>query len=442
MPGKIIRLYKKYKQMLISRGIRYSVDNIINEFNSILIRVKSKMAKSDRGNVNSYREFCEYLYTGYAKKTDFYIPYKKYDLKNTRNDLKLIAFYLPQFHPIPENDEWWGKGFTEWTNVSKALPQFAGHYQPHLPGELGFYDLRISDVQKRQAELAENYGITGFCFYYYWFGGRRILEMPLDRFAGNQAISFPFCICWANENWTKRWDGRDEEILLRQNYEHGDDVNFIKSIFSYIENERYIRVEGKPLIIIYRPSSLPDMKKTAETWRSYCKENGVGDIFLAYTTSSDNFEPEKFGFDAAIEFPPNNIMCKEITDRYILMNKEFSGKIYDYSDLIRRCSEADDVKYQLFRGITPGWDNSARKIKDCKIFQNSTPETFKKWLEDICSFTIGKYPAGRRFIFINAWNEWAEGAHLEPDRKFGYAYLDAIAEVVKAFNPNNDGQKK
>src|SRR5512143_472309 len=254
-----------------------------------------------------------------------YVPIAHPDIPDT--DIRLIAFYLPQFHPIHENDEWWGRGFTEWTNVTRAVPQFVGHYQPKLPGELGFYDLRVRDVQRRQVELARQYGLHGFCFHFYWFGGKRLLEMPLLQFLSDKSLDFPFCINWANENWTRRWDGTEENVLIGQSHSPEDDIAFIEYVSKYIRDERYIRIGGKPLLSVYRTALLPEPKETAGRWRRWCRENGIGEIFLALTHSFEPVDPRDIGFDAAIEFAPNTFSLKDITHRFDLVNDRFQGKI-------------------------------------------------------------------------------------------------------------------
>jgi len=348
-------------------------------------------------------------------------------------DIKLIAFYLPQFHPIPENDEWWGKGFTDWANVTSAVPQFIGHYQPRLPGELGFYDLRIPEVQKRQIELAKQYGIYGFCFHFYWFNGKRLLEKPLEKFLSNPEMDSPFCINWANENWSRRWDGLDDDMLIVQDHSAEDDVAFIEYVSRYLEDPRYIRIDSKPLLIVYRPALLPDPKKTAQRWREWCHKNGIGSIYLALTHAFEHIDPREIGFDAAIEFAPNTFPLRDIKDRFDIVNDKFQGKIFDYNEALDIAKNYRKTPYKKFRSLCPGWDNEARRPGRGTVLANSSPEAYGKWLRIICDFTINNFDSEERIIFVNAWNEWAEGAYLEPDRKYGYAYLNKTGEVLSYF---------
>ncbi|AOY57518.1 glycoside hydrolase family 99-like domain-containing protein [Desulfococcus multivorans] len=345
--------------------------------------------------------------------------------------VKLICFYLPQFHSIPENDEWWGKGFTEWANVKPAKPQFVGHHQPHVPGELGYYNLLDAAVQHRQVELAKLYGIGGFCFYFYWFGGKRLLETPIKNYLANKRFDLPFCLCWANENWTRRWDGLENEILIAQQHSPEDDLAFIQHVARYMKDPRYIRINGKPLLLVYRPSLLPSAKKTAQRWRNWCTQNGIGDLFLAYTQSFEKVDPSKYGFDAAVEFPPNNSAPPDVTGSVTPIDKNFGCTIYDWQVFVERSKKYQHPGYKIFRSVCPGWDNTARRNNRSTVFINNTPKLYRAWLENAIQDTVLQSAADdERLIFVNAWNEWAEGAHLEPDARYGYAYLQATRDAL------------
>lgn len=343
---------------------------------------------------------------------------------------RLIAFYLPQFHPIPENDAWWGRGFTEWTNVVRGRPQFPGHYQPHLPGELGFYDLRLPEVMERQIELAKRYGLSGFAFYYYWFNGKRLLERPLEDYL-SRPLDFPFCLCWANESWSRRWDGRENEILMAQAHSPEDDIAFIAAVAKYLRDPRYIRIGQRPLLLVYRPTLLPNPAETAARWRRWCQDNGIGDIYLAYTQSFESTSPTDYGFDAAIEFPPNNSHPVDITNQIENRDPAFKGRIYDWTVYPERSRHYMPCDYPLFRGVNPGWDNEARRRGSGTLFLGSTPAGYREWLENAIEDTADRFSdPSERLVFINAWNEWAEGAHLEPDQRHGYAYLQATRDAL------------
>ena len=375
------------------------------------------------------------LFSAATDKGVEYLPYSKNQKVKSR--IKAIAFYLPQFHPIPENDEWWGEGFTEWTNVSKAVPQFRGHYQPRLPDALGYYDLRLPIIMELQVALAKNYGIYGFCFYHYWFsGGKRLLDLPLNDYINNKNINFPFCICWANENWTRRWDGNEQDILIEQKYTIHDDLQFIEDLAAYLTDSRYIRVNGRPLIIVYRVNLLHDPKRTVETWRSYCKEKGIGDPYLVAAQSFDILDPRPYGFDAAVEFPPHGCgATMPQVQQLDLINTDFDGIVYDYADTTKLWQTASiRPDYTLFKTVMPSWDNQARRPGGGHAFFGSSPFLYRWWLRNACEITDNYQSDSEKFIFINAWNEWAEGAYLEPDRRFGYAYLEATKAATSEFS--------
>ena len=343
--------------------------------------------------------------------------------------VRAIAFYLPQFHPIPENDRWWGPGFTEWTNVTRARPSFVGHYQPHLPADMGFYDLRVAETRARQAALAREYGIHGFCYYYYWFAGKRLLETPVEQMHASGEPDFPYCLCWANENWTRRWDGADREILIAQNPSRADDERLIRDLLPHFRDPRYIRVDGRPLFIVYRIGVLPDVAQSAELWRRIAREEGVGELYLCAAKTYDTGDPTFYGFDAVVEFPPHGLRTVTMHDQLDFLDPEFSGTVVDFRQFVVDCIATRDPSYRLHRTVMPGWDNTARRMHQALVFQHASPEVYELWLREVV-MRARRAPRDERLVFVNAWNEWAEGAHLEPDRKFGRQYLEATLRAL------------
>ena len=367
------------------------------------------------------------------KKSDCFVPLSKEQYNNS-NDTKLIAFYLPQFHTFKENEEWHGKGFTEWTNVTKAIPQFTGHHQPQLPIDVGFYDLSTDKIMYRQIELAKQYGISGFCFYYYWFSGKRLMEKPIFNYLNNKELNLPFCLCWANENWSRRWDGGDSEVLIEQKLQDGDGIKFIHDIMPFFKDERYIKINNKPVLIIYRAQLFDreKMLKFIEEIRNGAKEAGFDDLYLMMARTSPTYTPKDFGIDAAVEFPPLLIDSKlPLYKPHTYINPNFAGRIFDISNFIKNKSYIYDTDYTLYKAVFPGWDNTARKAYTGAWVFETEPDLYKDWLKGCIDWTKQHNKDTEQFVFINAWNEWAEGAHLEPDQKYGYAYLQATKEALE-----------
>jgi glycosyltransferase involved in cell wall biosynthesis len=345
---------------------------------------------------------------------------------------KIIAFYLPQFHSIPENDLWWGKGFTEWRNVGRALPRFVGHHQPRIPGELGYYDLTTAGIMRRQIDMALAAGLSGFCFYYYSFDGRRILERPLDDFLTNAELNFPFCLMWANENWTRRWDGLDQEVLLHHDYSLDGEQALIRDLARYFSDPRYIRVNGRPLFIIYRPGLIPDAAEAIGRWRNSWRNHFQCDPLILMVQGFGDEDPRIYGLDGAIEFPPHKLAVDlpSINEKLEILDPNFDGKIISYEAVVERSQAVGPPDFPLIRTVFPGWDNEARRQGSGTTYHGSTPKIYEEWLESMVEFSQQQPFYGESFVFVNAWNEWAEAAYLEPDIYWGAAYLNATARAV------------
>jgi hypothetical protein len=353
------------------------------------------------------------------------------------SDVKLLAFYLPQYHPIHENNVAWGRGFTEWTNVAKARPLFPAHYQPHVPADLGFYDLRVPEVREQQVALARAYGIHGFCFYYYWFNGRRLLDRPLDEFRAS-GLDFPFCVCWANENWSRRWDGSEHEIIVEQEHSPEADEKFIHDVLPILKDPRYIRIDGAPLLLVYRISLLPDPAATAARWRSTCARAGLERIHLSAVQSFGFGDPRPVGFDSAVEFPPHGFTAEDINEKVEGLPEDFEGHLYDYREVAQFHLHRSRPPHSWFRGVMAGWDNTPRRGTRGHVYLHGSPREYELWLRGVIEETRRSVPEGQRFVFINAWNEWGEGAHLEPDLENGHAYLDATQRALRNRMPWRD----
>jgi hypothetical protein len=349
---------------------------------------------------------------------------------------RAIALYLPQFHPIPENDEWWGKGFTEWTNTAKAKPMFRGHYQPHVPADLGFYDLRVTETREAQAALARRYGIEGFCYYHYWFAGRRILERPFNEVLHSGTPDFPFCLCWANGTWSGIWHGDPNRILIEQTYPgRADDEAHFQALLPAFTDPRYIRVEGKPVFVFFSAHEVPDAPATLALWRAMAKDAGLSGLHIVGGAFSHDWNPRARGFDARMVHPgwPDPRLVSRRRPLKWAKNKlriwRGAPTVLSYESFAKSelpSAAADDAWYPC---LTHAWDNTPRSGRNGIVLNGATPEVFRCALNSAVAFLQHRAPE-RRLLFLKSWNEWAEGNHLEPDLRFGTEFLEAIAEAL------------
>ena len=442
MTGPFRRILDSIKHVLRSNQGIFLLKKVIATWRSyglkaVVLRVKQYFDKK--------QEIKQLQETGYViQKTNDIIPYDSEYQDNevygdsSKTDVKALAFYLPQFHSFPENDEWWGKGFTEWNNTTKAVPRFDGHYQPRTPhSDIGYYDLSDFETMRKQIELAKQHGLYGFCFYYYWFSGKRLMEKPVDMLLEHPEVDFPFCLCWANENWTRAWDGQTRNVLIAQEYSEADDNNFMVDMKKYIDDSRYIRINGKPLVIVYNPGQIPDCKKTFARWRECAMEIGIGEI-LIWTCQTANNTAKNLGIeeciDAEMEFPPHNMWFSEIGIRDLDLHGK-SACIYNYgmlADIIstRLLKQTEPEKVPMHHSCMMGWDNSARRADNWTTYYGYSLHAFYKWLRALIQDARRKFPEEERFIFVNAWNEWAEGTYLEPDEKYGYANINTFSKAI------------
>jgi len=329
---------------------------------------------------------------------------------------RLVALYLPQFHPIPENDAWWGKGFTEWTNVSKAEPLFPGHEQPHIPADLGYYDLRVPETRLAQADLARSHGIEAFCYWHYWFEGQRLLERPFAEVLRSGEPDFPFCLAWANETWSRRWLGEEKEILRKQTYSPADNEQHARWLVEAFRDHRYLRVNGRPVFLVYRPTSLPDGHAVTDAIRQECRRAGLPDPYLLGISSHvvDDYRP--LGFDGNMEFEPQlGVLPDPLGDGL---------KLHDYTESRAKMVHGKG-NFPSHPCIMVSWDNTARRGENGIVFTGATPEAFEQGLRETIA-SVQHQPLEERLVFVNAWNEWAEGNHLEPCLRHGLGYLEAV----------------
>jgi hypothetical protein len=357
---------------------------------------------------------------------------------------RLIAFYLPQFYPFPENDRWWGKGFTEWMNVTRARPLFHGHYQPHLPAYLGFYDLRLPEARSAQADLAKAFGLHGFCYYHYWFEGRRLLDRPFQEVLRSGEPDFPFCLCWANESWSRRWLGEEKDLLVQQTYSFEDDVNHARYLVNAFADPRYIKVSGKPLFLIYRPNDLPEARQTIDVIRNQCLRHGLPDPYLVGVDGhafGRDFRQE--GFDCTLAFEPQLAVLPDALRDGPTLSKlarnsrrgVLSPTLKIFDDLeARTLMRQRQRDFPFIRSVFVAWDNSPRRGEHGVIIEHSTPDAFHSALS-VAMQSQAATMGSELPVFINAWNEWAEGNHLEPDQRFGCEYLTKIQALTNVRLP-------
>lgn len=351
---------------------------------------------------------------------------------------RAVALYLPQFHPVPENDEWWGKGFTEWTNTAKAKAMFRGHYQPHIPADLGFYDLRVPETREAQAALARLYGIEGFCYYHYWFAGRRILERPFNEVLNSGAPDFPFCLCWANQTWSGIWHGAPNRLLIEQTYPgRADHQAHFRALLPAFADRRYMRVDGKPIFLIHRPSELPDTAATLALWRDMAADAGLGGLHIVGATFWRDSNPAALGFDAEVVQP--SFLDREVISRRQPMKwirsrmNHWRGLplVESYLSFAERQISTMNAEGLWYPCVAHAWDNTPRSGRNGIALVGSSPKLFSKVLTTMID-NMKDRPLDKRLLFLKSWNEWAEGNHLEPDLQFGTGFLQALAETLGA----------
>ena len=339
----------------------------------------------------------------------------------------LVALYLPQYHPIPENNLWWGEGFTEWTNVAQARALFDGHYQPHIPADLGFYDLRVAESRQAQADLARRYGIGAFCYYHYWFAGRRLLEKPLNQVLAAGEPDFPFCLCWANQSWSGIWHGAPDRILIEQTYPGREDfIRHFHALLPAFADPRYLRHEGKIVFVVFRPLELPSTLEFVELWQQLAADNGLGGFHFVGFTWDWDWDHQAAGFAAALPQSRLAPMPNHLKDR------PGQPAVIHYREVTPYVLPSNPSARTLYPCLLPNWDNTPRAGSDGLVFHGSTPELFRAQVQQAFAWSKQR-PENQRIVFIKAWNEWAEGNHLEPDLLHGHGYLEVIRAELAAY---------
>ena len=405
-------------------------------------RVLSIQKKKKFLDANIYKRYVDFLFEENKNKKNrsTFTPITKDFYQYQNGDTKVIAYYLPQFYQMEINNKFHGQGFTEWTNSSQTIPMYEGHEQPHIPYDVGYYDLLNPNTFKRQAELAKMYGVYGFCMHWYWFSGARTMEKPLELLLNHPEIDLKYCFNWATENWTALWDGGNNELMFKQELKDGDDLKLFNDLLPYFKDPRYIKIDNKPLFSIYniRIFEKERAKLLIKNLKNYAKEAGFDDLYVMITNSF-YFDEDvtDWGADALNEFPPSFVMGK----RYIpegYMYPEFKGYIHDGQSIINEKSYLRSYKSKkYFRSAMVSWDNTARKAysKNCGVFHGLNPSTFKIWLDDIVKESQEIHEKNENIVFVNSWNEWAEGSHLEPCMRYGYGYLQAVKDVIEKYRP-------
>jgi hypothetical protein len=353
--------------------------------------------------------------------------------------MEVLALYLPQFHPIPENDQWWGKGFTEWTNVAKARPLFRGHVQPHLPADLGFYDLRVREVRQAQADLARTHGVTGFCYWHYWFGGKQLLHRPFDEVLASGEPDFPFCLSWANQSWSGIWHGAPNKVLIEQTYPGPtDDLEHFASLRAAFEDPRYVTVAGRPVLFVYQPGDLPEPARFVERWQKMAHDAGLGGLYLVASLGESAYQSHvEDGFDAAVfyRYPFQRTNTTRLRERLMGLGVSRGPKRFAYPEAL--LGAPGHLGGRIFPSVYPNWDNTPRLGRRGLVATGSTPERFGAHVRQAIELALAN-PAGEQVLVIKSWNEWAEGNYLEPDSEVGLGRLEALAAELSRATGGGD----